>query len=132
MTAYLGEVRMFAGGFAPVGWALCNGQMLAISANESLFQLIGTTYGGDGQNTFGLPDLRSRVPVHMGSNYIIGQQAGVESVTLLATQMPKHSHIVNATNSGEVLAPATNTFPPHLRANVARSKTSASPLPTEP
>jgi microcystin-dependent protein len=112
---YIGEIRMFAGNFAPVNWALCNGQMMSINENTALYQLIGTTYGGDGVNSFQLPDLRSRVPVHAGTssggNYLLGQVAGVENVTLTTQQMPKHSHALNATNSGEVLAPAANTFP---------------------
>jgi microcystin-dependent protein len=95
-TPYVGEIRMFAGNFAPAGWMLCQGQTLPISENETLFQLIGTTYGGDGQTTFNLPDLQSRVPVHMGDggggSYIIGQPAGVESVTLTTSQIPAHSH----------------------------------------
>jgi microcystin-dependent protein len=95
-TPYVGEIRMFAGNFAPAGWALCNGAQLAISENDVLFQLIGTTYGGDGQNTFNLPDLQSRLPVHMGtgggSSYIIGQSGGEEQVTLTTAQIPVHSH----------------------------------------
>src|SRR5207302_5087041 len=95
-SPYVGEIRMFAGNFAPAGWAFCNGATLAIAENDVLFQLIGTTYGGDGQNTFNLPDLQSRVPVHMGtgggSSYIIGQSAGVEQVTLTTSQIPAHSH----------------------------------------
>jgi len=105
-TPYVGEIRMFAGNFAPVGWAFCNGAALAISENDVLFTLIGTTYGGDGQNTFNLPDLQSRVPVHMGtgggSSYIIGQSAGTESVTLTTSQIPAHSHVpfCNSTAGG--------------------------------
>src|SRR5579864_555609 len=95
-TPYVGEIRMFAGNFAPAGWALCQGQTLAISDNDVLFNLIGTTYGGDGQTTFNLPNLASRVPVHAGtgggSSYIIGQAAGAESVTLTTSQIPAHSH----------------------------------------
>jgi microcystin-dependent protein len=88
---FLGEVRMFGGTFAPRGWADCNGQLLAISQNSALFALIGTTYGGDGVTTFGLPDLRSRLPIGMqGAN--IGESAGVESVTLTASTLPSHSH----------------------------------------
>src|SRR5579864_6802858 len=96
-TPYVGEIRMFAGNFAPAGWALCQGQSLAIADNDVLFNLIGTTYGGDGQTTFNLPNLASRVPVHMGTggggSYIIGQSAGVESVTLTTSQIPAHSHV---------------------------------------
>lgn len=89
---YVGEIRMFAGNFAPAGWMFCNGQLLPISENETLFQLIGTTYGGDGQSTFGLPDLRGRLPVHMGSGFGLAETGGVEEVTLTANQMPSHGH----------------------------------------
>jgi microcystin-dependent protein len=100
-SPYVGEIRMFAGDFAPVGWALCNGQLLSISGNDALFNLIGTTYGGDGQSTFALPDLRSRAPVHMGTgsglpSWTIGQTGGVETVTLTATQIPSHTHLTGA------------------------------------
>lgn len=96
MPPYIGEIRMFGGTFAPAGWNFCDGTTLAISENDTLFQLIGTTYGGDGQETFKLPDLRGRVPVHMGTNlgttFQIGELAGVESVTLNTNQMPRHNH----------------------------------------
>lgn len=94
---YLGEIRIFAGNFAPSGWAFCNGQRLQISEYETLFNLIGTTYGGDGQNTFAVPDLRGRAPVHMGqgsglSGRTLGETGGVETVTLTSSQMPPHHH----------------------------------------
>jgi len=95
---YVGEIRTFAGNFAPVGWAVCAGQTLPISENETLFNLIGTTYGGDGQETFNLPDLQGRLPVHMGrgpaitQTYVIGEPFGVENVTLTAQQIPIHNH----------------------------------------
>src|SRR4051794_18601447 len=89
---YIGEIRMFAGNFAPVGWYLCQGQTLPIDSYDGLFSLIGTTYGGDGQTTFQLPNLASRLPVHQGSNYPIGQVGGLEQVTLTTPQMPSHSH----------------------------------------
>jgi microcystin-dependent protein len=89
---YVGEIRMFAGNFAPVGWEFCSGQLLPISENEVLFQLIGTTYGGDGQVTFALPDLRGRVPIHQGATFILGEMSGVEDVTLTVAQMPGHTH----------------------------------------
>jgi microcystin-dependent protein len=114
-SPYVGEIRMFAGNFNPNGWAFCNGALIPISENEVLFQLIGTTYGGDGVNTFALPDLRGRVPLHMGtgggSSYVIGEPGGVETVTLTIGQIPAHSHMVNATNSNQVQVPAGNTFP---------------------
>jgi microcystin-dependent protein len=101
---YVGEIRMFAGNFAPAGWMFCEGQLLPISENETLFQLIGTTYGGDGQSTFGLPDLRGRTPVHQGSglglsSYALAQSGGVEQVTLTTQQIPVHSHPLLATSN---------------------------------
>jgi microcystin-dependent protein len=89
---YVGEIRMFAGNFAPAGWMFCEGQIMPITENETLFQLIGTTYGGDGQSTFGLPDLRGRVPIHMGAGYTLAENGGVETVTLTTAQIPSHSH----------------------------------------
>jgi microcystin-dependent protein len=91
---------MFGGNYAPAGWALCNGQLMAISQNEALFSLIGTTYGGDGVNTFGLPDLQGRVPVHQGGNALLGQKAGSESITLVASQVPVHNHTAFGTTTG--------------------------------
>jgi microcystin-dependent protein len=103
-SPFVGEIRLFAGNFAPVNWSFCDGSLIPISENEVLFTLLGTTYGGDGVNTFALPDLRGRVPIHQGnlpggSVYVIGQQGGVESVTLLSQQIPAHTHQVFA-NSG--------------------------------
>ena len=96
-SPYVGEIRMFAGNFAPAGWMFCDGQLLPISENETLFNLIGTTYGGDGQETFALPNLQSRIPLHMGqgsglSNYQLAESGGTESVTLTVNQIPSHSH----------------------------------------
>jgi microcystin-dependent protein len=96
---FVGEIRMFGGNFAPAGWAFCDGQLLPISENDVLFNLIGTTYGGDGQSTFALPDLRGRAPVHAGqgnglSNRTLGENGGEESVTLTTNQVPLHSHAV--------------------------------------
>ena len=109
---YVGEIRIFAGNFAPAGWMFCEGQLLPISENETLFNLIGTTYGGDGQSTFALPDLRGRIPLHQGSGFTLAETGGVETVTLTVSQIPAHSHaflatsgLSNATNpSGDVLA----------------------------
>jgi microcystin-dependent protein len=103
-SPYVGEIRMWGGNFAPVGWAFCDGAPLPIDQYTALFQLIGTTYGGDGQTTFNLPDLRGRAPVHQGqgpglSNYIIGQAGGVESVTLTTQQIPTHTHALTATTA---------------------------------
>jgi len=112
---YLGEIRMFAGNFAIAGWALCNGQLLSISQNTALFAILGTTYGGDGVSTFALPDLRGRVPIHVGQGvglsnaYILGQETGVESVTLTASQMPVHTHLVQCnTGGGNQASPSAN------------------------
>ena len=109
--AYIGEIRMFAGNFAPVDWAFCNGQVLAISDNDALFNLIGTTYGGDGLTTFALPNLQSRVPIHQGGGTVLAQTGGTETVTLTGAQMPVHNHLLQATSNGSVLAPAANALP---------------------
>jgi microcystin-dependent protein len=108
-TPYVGEIRIFAGNFAPVGWALCQGQLLAISEYDTLFNLIGTTYGGDGQTTFALPNLTSRLPIHQGGGFTLGQNGGVENVTLNIAQMPAHTHNVTATtNANNVALPGGN------------------------
>lgn len=107
---YVGEIRMFAGNFAPAGWMFCEGQLLPISENETLFQLIGTTYGGDGQATFGLPDLRGRIPVHQGNGLILAETGGAEEVTLTVGQVPAHTHPLLAVAGavGNQLNPAAN------------------------
>jgi microcystin-dependent protein len=132
---YIGEIRIFAGTFPPNGWAFCDGQTLAISENDALFILIGTTYGGDGQSTFNLPDLRGRIPLHQGTGpggitYVMGEMAGVEQVTLTTQQIPVHSHpmVVSGDVSGQtdptnhvvgsnptiqLFRPATPTLPMH-------------------
>ena len=97
---FVGEIRMFGGNFAPAGWMTCQGQLLPIDQNETLFNLIGTTYGGDGQTTFALPDLQGRVPVHVGTNFVQGQQGGVESVTLTVQQIPSHTHFIQSNGGG--------------------------------
>lgn len=113
---YVGEIRMFAGNFAPAGWMFCEGQLLPISENETLFQLIGTTYGGDGQSTFALPDLRGRIPIHQGNGFILAETGGAEEITLTVNQIPAHSHPALATtnaaadttpNNASVLASAS-------------------------
>jgi microcystin-dependent protein len=100
---YVGEIRMFAASFAPAGWAFCAGQLMPISENDTLFNLIGTTYGGDGQSTFGLPDLQGRAPLHSGTlggiTYVLGEKDGVETVTLSTQQMPTHTHPMLASNN---------------------------------
>jgi microcystin-dependent protein len=102
---------MFAGNFAPAGWMFCDGTTLPISEYETLFNLIGTTYGGDGQSTFNLPDLRGRVPIHQGSGVILAEVSGVETVTLTVNQMPAHSHApMGSTNTGTGTAPLNNVL----------------------
>lgn len=108
---YVGEIRMFGGNFAPRGWSLCNGQLLAISSNAALFSILGTTFGGDGQNTFALPDYRGRAPLHWGtgpglSSYEWGQASGSETVTLISTEMPMHNHLVMTNANSTVATPA--------------------------
>ncbi|HEU4452953.1 MAG TPA: tail fiber protein [Longimicrobium sp.] len=111
---YVGEIRMFAGNFPPLGWLFCDGQLLPISENETLFQLIGTRYGGDGESTFALPNLQSRVPLHFGNgpdgvNYQMAEMAGVEEVTLSTGQIPSHTHTMLATSD-----PGTQSSPANL------------------
>lgn len=116
---YVGEIRMFAGNFAPAGWMFCEGQLLPISENETLFQLIGTTYGGDGESTFALPDLRGRIPVHMGSGFILAETGGAEEITLTVNQIPAHSHPLLANSGlGSQPSPATNVVAQSRVANV--------------
>jgi len=104
---YVGEIRLFAGNFAPAGWMFCEGQLLPISENETLFQLIGTTYGGDGESTFALPDLRGRVPIHQGNGFILAETGGAEEVTLTTSQIPAHGHALLASSRrGDQLNPA--------------------------
>jgi microcystin-dependent protein len=114
---YVGEIRMFGGTFAPAGWASCAGQLMPISQNDILFNLIGTTYGGDGQETFGLPDLQGRAPVHAGKgpglsqNYQLGEKSGVESVTLTTQQIPVHNHaFLGSTDFGQGTQPQNGVF----------------------
>jgi microcystin-dependent protein len=108
---YVGEIRMFAGNFAPAGWMFCEGQLLPISEYETLFQLIGTTYGGDGQETFALPDLRGRIPVHQGNGFILAETGGAEEITLTVNQIPAHSHpLLATTDAASATAPGPNTL----------------------
>jgi len=103
---YVGEIRMFAGNFAPAGWMFCEGQLLPISENETLFNLIGTTYGGDGQETFALPNLQSRTPLHQGNSTILAETGGVEQVTLTVPQIPAHTHpLMGSTNLAQDTSP---------------------------
>jgi microcystin-dependent protein len=113
---FVAEIRMFAGNFAPTGWALCNGQLLPLSQNTALFSLLGTTYGGDGKSTFALPNLQDSAPMHPGqgaglSLYDLGQQGGSPNVTLLESELPLHNHIANAkTSLGNSQTPADQTW----------------------
>lgn len=113
---YIGEIRMFAGNFPPAGWMFCDGQTIPISQNDALFVLLGTTYGGDGESTFNLPDLQSRVPMHQGTgpdgqSYTIGEKAGVESVTLTTQQIPSHNHsFLGSTNAATDNNPTGRTL----------------------
>ncbi|HEY1979771.1 MAG TPA: tail fiber protein [Xanthobacteraceae bacterium] len=131
-TPYLGQISMFGGSYAPSGWAMCNGQLISISQNTALYSLLGTSYGGDGVQTFGLPNLQSRLPVHIGqgtglSPYALGQNGGTSTVTLNTTTMPAHTHTLDATQAlatslkiGTALLPAQITGPnanPELYAN---------------
>lgn len=128
MTPYIGEIRMFAGNFAPAGWLHCDGTLLPISQYDALFQLLGTTYGGDGETTFALPNLQSRIPLHQSSRFPLGSAAGQEEVSLSVQQIPAHSHTVSAaagtgTSSsaqGNVLASwASTPYLPHSGTPVA-------------
>jgi microcystin-dependent protein len=116
---YVGEIRLFAGNFAPAGWMFCDGSLLPISENETLFNLIGTTYGGDGQSTFALPDLRGRLPVHMGNGFVLAQNGGSEQVTLTAQQIPSHTH--------PMLASADIAASPNPQNNLLAETTSTTP-----
>jgi microcystin-dependent protein len=108
---YIGEIRMFAGNFAPAGWAFCQGQLIPISENDTLFNLIGTTYGGDGQTTFALPNLSSRVPMHVGPGFVLGQSGGEEEVTLTTNQIPSHTHPPTCNDqNGTSTSPTNNVW----------------------
>ena len=119
---YVGEIRMFAGNFAPAGWMFCGGQLLPISENETLFQLIGTTYGGDGESTFALPDLRGRLPIHQGNGFILAETGGAEEITLTAGQVPAHMHSLLASQAignqnspgGTMLAQSVGGLRPYI------------------
>ncbi|PXY44929.1 phage tail protein [Flavobacterium hydrophilum] len=129
---YVGEIRMFAGNFAPAGWMFCEGQLLPISENETLFQLIGTTYGGDGQETFKLPDLRGRLPIHTGTGssgttYNLGESGGAEEITLTAQQIPSHNHAVLATTD---LANSTSPADAYLSTTATGNKIYSTASPT--
>ena len=126
---YVGEIRMFAGTFAPVGWMFCEGQLLPISENETLFQLIGTTYGGDGQSNFALPDLRGRLPIHQMTGFGLASTGGTESVTLTTQQIPIHTHplLVNS-GAGSDPNPAGQALAGSPNLDLYRETTADSPM----
>lgn len=117
---FLSEIRIFSFDFAPKGWALCNGQFLPINQNQALFALLGTTFGGNGQTTFALPDQRGQVPIHVGNGHTLGEKAGTQAVTINIQQLPTHNHFVNAQSGnatspipgGNLLAAANNLYAP--------------------
>lgn len=109
-SPFVGEIRMFGGNFAPAGWAFCNGQLMAISENDTLFNLIGTTYGGDGQTTFGLPNLQGRIPVHAGNGFVQGQLGGEENHTLTVQEIPSHTHNVAGMGQATTNSAAGNLY----------------------
>jgi microcystin-dependent protein len=107
---FLSEIKIFGFNFPPKGWAFCNGQLLPINQNQALFSLLGTTYGGDGQTTFALPDLRSRAPIHHGPSFNLGQRGGEEAHTITMAEMTAHSHQVQGSGNGPTVTPPTNNF----------------------
>lgn len=134
-TPFIGEIRMFAGSFAPAGWALCQGQLMPISENDALFVLLGTMYGGDGQETFGIPDLQGRTPIHNGQgpgisqNYQQGEKAGVESVTLSTQQIPSHTHPLICSSGGATdPSPQGNVLAEQLAVSAYQSQPAAAAM----
>ncbi len=107
---FVGEIRLFGGTFAPSGWAFCDGSLVAISQNPTLYQLLGTTYGGDGTNTFALPDMRGRFPLHQSPSYPLGQSGGTETVALTTQQLPPHTHAIGTGSVGTADAPTGNVW----------------------
>lgn len=130
----LGEIMMFAGNFAPRGWAFCDGQLLPIAQNDALFSLLGTTYGGDGRTTFALPDLRGRAPIHAGngpglSNYQLGWRGGAETTTLSISNLPSHNHTLNASEQPATTAEPLNNYLPHGETGRVEAKEYVTPPP---
>jgi len=126
---YVGEIRMFAGNFAPAGWMFCEGQLLPISENETLFQLIGTTYGGDGESTFALPDLRGRIPLHQGNGFVLAETGGAEEITLTVSQIAAHSHPMLASSGpGTANTPQSNVTGEQVTINLYIQDSATSPL----
>lgn len=133
---FVGEIRMFAGNFAPRGWAFCDGQLLAVSQNDALFSLLGTIYGGDGRTTFGLPDMRGRLPIHAGdgpglSPRRLGAKAGAENVTLTVNQMPSHGHPFQGTASPATSRDPVGNSPAEAQADAYVEDLSAFPLASQ-
>jgi len=122
-TPFLSEIRIMSFNFAPQGWALCNGQTLPINQNQALFSLLGTTYGGNGQTTFQLPNLRGQVPIHMGSGHTLGERAGSSAVTVNIQQMPQHVHFMQATNAGATLSAVSGNLLGSVSSNLYISPT---------
>lgn len=121
---FLGEIRLMSFNHAPKGWAMCNGQFLPINQNQALFSLLGTTYGGNGQTTFALPDLRSKTPIHKGNGHTLGETGGEQAHTITIAEMPTHAHVLNATNTvGNTIVPSGNA----VFANVAPSQVFSGP-----
>ena len=126
---FLSEIRLFSFGFAPKGWALCNGQLLPINQNQALFALLGTTYGGDGRTTFGLPNLQGRVPIHVGSGHSLGEQAGEQAHTLSIAEVPAHVHTAQASAaSGTQNVPANNMMLSQRAAEIYRPPSNLAPM----
>src|SRR5437763_3735943 len=109
-SPFMGEIRILSFNFAPQGWALCNGQLLPINQNQALFSLLGTTYGGNGQTNFALPDLRGRVPMHVGQGHVLGERGGQESHTVATQELPTHTHSVKVVNSNANSGPTNNVL----------------------
>lgn len=134
---FLGEVRMFGGNFAPQNWALCNGQLLSIAQNSALFSLLGVTYGGDGQTTFGVPDMRGRLPISQGqgpglTQRVMGEKAGAETVTLMTPNMPAHSHSLNVYNTAATTSAPGPTVLPAVPTGAGKIYVVAGSLPVNP
>lgn len=122
-TPYLGEIKIISWNYAPKGWAFCGGQLLPINQNQALFSILGTTYGGNGQTNFALPDFRGRVPIHQGAGFTVGQSGGQEFHTLISSEMPAHNHFVSASNTNNGASnipinniPCTTNIPPYSTA----------------
>jgi microcystin-dependent protein len=126
---YVGEIRMFAGNFAPAGWFFCAGQQLPISEFETLFQLIGTTYGGDGESNFNVPDLQGRIPLHLGAGFSLGEEGGAEEITLTTQQIPIHTHpLLASTAPGSAANPAGQVLAESGSSNLYRPPPTSAPM----